>query len=68
MYIEGKDKLYSEESKQTIAELQAKFQVEKKDKDNERLKHSEQLNKAQIKNQQVNYWLCFVYFAWDHLL
>ncbi len=53
MYIEGKDQLYTEESKQTIAELQAKYQVEKKDKDNERLKHSEQLNKAQIRNQQV---------------
>jgi signal transduction histidine kinase len=53
LYIEGKDQLYSEESKQTIAELQAKYQVEKKDKDNERLRHSEQLNKAQIRNQQV---------------
>jgi signal transduction histidine kinase/uncharacterized protein HemY len=53
MYIEGKDQLYTEESKQTIAELQAKYQVEKKDKDNERLRHSEQLNKAQIRNQQV---------------
>jgi signal transduction histidine kinase len=53
MYIDGKDKLYSEESKQTIAELQAKYQVERKDKDNERLRHSEQLNKAQIRNQQV---------------
>jgi signal transduction histidine kinase len=53
MYIDAKDKLYSEESKQTIAELQAKYQVERKDKDNERLRHSEQLNKAQIRNQQV---------------
>jgi len=53
MYIEGKDKLYSEESKQTIAELQAKYQVERKDKDNERLKHTEQLNTAQIRNQQL---------------
>ena len=53
MYIEAKDKLYSEESKQTIAELQAKYQVERKDKDNERLKHTEQLNTAQIRNQQL---------------
>lgn len=52
-YIEGKENLYSEESKQTIAELLAKYQLEKKDKDNERLRHSEQLNKAQIRNQQV---------------
>jgi signal transduction histidine kinase len=53
MYIEGKEQLFTEESKQTIAELQAKYQVEKKDKDNERLRHSEQLNKSQIRNQQV---------------
>lgn len=53
LYIEGKDKLYSEESKQTIAEFQAKYQLEKKDKENERLRHSEQLNKAQIRNQQL---------------
>jgi signal transduction histidine kinase len=53
MYIEGKEKLYTEESKQTIAELQAKYQVEKNEKDNERLRHSEQLNKAQIRNQQL---------------
>jgi len=26
LYIEGKEKIYSEESKQTIAELQAKYQ------------------------------------------
>lgn len=53
LYIEGKDKLYSEESKRTIAELQTKYQIEKKDKENERLRHSEQLNKVQIRNQQL---------------
>jgi len=53
LYIDGKDKLYSEESQQTIAEFQAKYQLEKKDKENERLRHSEQLNKAQIRNQQL---------------
>lgn len=53
LYIEGKEKIYSEESKQTIAELQAKYQVEKKDKENERLRHGDQLSKVQIRNQQL---------------
>ncbi len=52
-YIEGKDKIYSEESKQTIAELQTKYQLEKKEKENERLRHGQQLNNARIKNQQL---------------
>jgi signal transduction histidine kinase len=53
LHIDGKEKIYSEESKQTIAELQARFQSEKKDKENERLRHIEQLNKVQIRNQQL---------------
>ncbi|MEZ5197921.1 MAG: tetratricopeptide repeat-containing sensor histidine kinase [Bacteroidales bacterium] len=53
LFIDTKEELYSEENTRTIAELQAKYQVEKKDKENERLRHSEQLNKAQIKNQQL---------------
>ncbi len=53
LYVEGKEVIYSKESKRTIAELQAKYQVEKKDKDNERLRHSEQLNKVRIRNQQL---------------
>ncbi len=53
LYISGKEKINSEDSKQKIAELQAKYQVEKKDKENERLRHSELLNKVQIRNQQL---------------
>jgi signal transduction histidine kinase/Tfp pilus assembly protein PilF len=52
-YIDVKEKLYSEESKRTFDELQAKYEVEKKDKDNERLRTSEQLDKVKIRNQQV---------------
>ena len=52
-YIEGKEKIYSEENKRTIAELQAKYQIERKEKENERLRHGQQLNQAQIKNQQL---------------
>jgi signal transduction histidine kinase len=52
-YIEARDQVYSEESKQTMAELQARYQVERKEKENERLRHSQQLNKAQIRNQQL---------------
>ncbi len=53
LYIEGKENIYSEDSKRTIAELQAKYQVEKKDKENDRLRHNEQLSKVQIRNQQL---------------
>ncbi len=53
MYISGKEKINSEDSKQKIAELQAKYQVERKDKENERLRHSELLSKVQIRNQQL---------------
>jgi signal transduction histidine kinase len=36
-----------------MAELQARYQVERKEKENERLRHSQQLSKAQIRNQQL---------------
>jgi signal transduction histidine kinase len=52
-YTLTRDQVYSEESKQTISELQARYQVERKEKENERLRHSQQLNKALIRNQQV---------------
>jgi len=52
-YIDGKDKVYSEENKRTIAELQTKYQIERSEKENERLRHGQQLNKAQIRNQQL---------------
>jgi len=52
-YINEKEKIYSEENKRAIAELQAKYELEKKDKENERLRHGQQLNNAQINNQQL---------------
>jgi signal transduction histidine kinase len=52
-YTLTRDQVYSEESKQTMAELQARYQVERKDKENERLRHSQQLSKAQIRIQQL---------------
>jgi len=53
LYLEGFEQIHSEESKHTIAELQAIYQIEKKNKENERLRHNEQLNTVQIKNQQL---------------
>ncbi|MCF8367920.1 MAG: tetratricopeptide repeat-containing sensor histidine kinase [Bacteroidales bacterium] len=52
-YIEEKNKIYSEESKQTIAELRTKYELEKKDKENSGLRHGQQLKTVQIKNQQL---------------
>lgn len=52
-YFEGKEQIYSEENKQAKAELQAKYQLEKKEKENERLRHTDQLNTIQIRNQQL---------------
>jgi signal transduction histidine kinase len=53
LFYEGKEKIYSEESKQAVSELLAKYQLEKKDKEIERRKHNEQLDKAKIRNQQL---------------
>jgi len=53
LYIQVKNEIFSEENTNTIAELQAKYYVEKKDKENERLRHSDQLSKSQIRNQQL---------------
>lgn len=52
-YIQGKDDISSEQKKQTIAELQTKYQLEKKEKENERLRHDDQLNNVQIQTQQI---------------
>ncbi len=52
-YIQGKDNISSEQKKQTIAELQTKYQLEKKEKENERLRHDDQLNNVQIQTQQI---------------
>lgn len=52
-YIEGKEAVNSEERQQALAELQTKYQLERKEKENERLRHTEDLNTAQIWTQQL---------------
>ncbi len=59
LYIDGRDQIYSAESKLKTAELQAKYQLSVKEKENERLRHNEQLINAQIKNQ----WLIIALVA-----
>ncbi len=51
LYVAGRDQISTEEAKQKNAELQAKYQLSVKEKENERLRHNEQLHRAQIKNQ-----------------
>ena len=50
-FVDIQEKIHSVEKNKAIAELQAKYQLEKKEKENERLRHSEQLHKAQISYQ-----------------
>lgn len=50
-YIEGRDLIKSEESKLKTDELLAKYQVSVKEKENETLRHNEELKNAQIFNQ-----------------
>ena len=52
-YVIGKEEVFSEENKQALGELQAKYQLEKKEKENDALRHIDQLNTVQIKNQQL---------------
>lgn len=53
LYIDGRDQIHSAESKLKTAELQAKYQLSVKEKENEALRHNEQLINAQIKNQYL---------------
>ena len=50
-YVEIQQKIHSVEKNKAVAELQTKYQLEKKEKENERLRHSEQLHKSQIRYQ-----------------
>jgi signal transduction histidine kinase len=52
-YINGREEVNSEEKQQMLAELQAKYQVERKEKENERLRHVDDLNSAQIRTQKL---------------
>jgi signal transduction histidine kinase len=58
-YIEGRDLIKSEESKLKTDELLAKYQVSVKEKENETLRHNEELKNAQIFNQ----WLIIALVA-----
>lgn len=52
-YITGRENVNSEEKQRMLAELQAKYQLERKEKENERLRHADDLNSAQIRTQQL---------------
>lgn len=52
-YIKGRDQINTAENKLKSAELLAKYQVSEKEKENERLRHNDQLKNAQIFNQYL---------------
>jgi len=52
-YIEGSEDVNSMESKKIIAQLQSQYQLEKKEKENNALRNSEDLNEAKIRIQQL---------------
>jgi len=52
-YIAGKENIHSEESRQAIDELQTRYELERKEKENQLLRHDDQLDTAQIRNQQL---------------
>lgn len=52
-FIDGKENMNSEERQQVIAELQTKYQLERKEKENNSLRLSDDLNTAQIRTQQL---------------
>ncbi len=51
MYIDGSEEVNSMENKKIIAQLQSQYQLEKKEKQNQILRNSEQLNESQIRMQ-----------------
>jgi signal transduction histidine kinase len=50
-YTEGSEQVNSMENKKIIAQLQSQYQLEKKEKENQILRNSEQLNEAKIRIQ-----------------
>ncbi len=51
MYIDGSEEVNSMDNKKIIAQLQTQYQLEKKEKENQILRNSEQLNESQIRIQ-----------------
>ena len=52
-YIEGSEDINSMENKKIIAQLQSQYQLEKKEKENNLLRNTEDLNEAKIRIQQL---------------
>ncbi|GAB4332266.1 MAG: hypothetical protein Kow00127_24070 [Bacteroidales bacterium] len=59
-YMEGRERLLSEESRRTVEELRAKYHLEKQEKENEILRHNEQLAQTRIRLQQIVIMVVFV--------
>ncbi len=52
LYTEEKDSIFTEESSEKIAEMQTKYETEKKEKENEILKKDNKIQKLEINKQQ----------------
>ena len=52
LYTEVKDSIFTEESSEKIAEMQTKYETEKKEKENEILKKENDIQKLEINKQQ----------------
>jgi len=52
LYTEEKDSIFTEESSEKIAEMQTKYETEKKEKENEILKKDNDIQKLEINKQQ----------------
>ena len=52
LYTEIKDSIFTEESSEKIAEMQTKYETEKKEKENEILKRDNDIQKLEINKQQ----------------
>ncbi|MEA2096361.1 MAG: tetratricopeptide repeat-containing sensor histidine kinase [Candidatus Cloacimonadota bacterium] len=52
LYTEVKDSIFTEESSEKIAEMQTKYETEKKEKENEILKKDNDIQKLEINKQQ----------------
>ncbi|MBN3034584.1 MAG: tetratricopeptide repeat protein [Bacteroidales bacterium] len=52
-FVTIRDSLYSDESKRILAEMQTRYETAKKEKENERLRSAEQLQKVKLKNRTL---------------
>ncbi|MCK4653175.1 MAG: tetratricopeptide repeat protein [Candidatus Cloacimonetes bacterium] len=52
LYFEVKDSIFTDESSEKIAEMQTKYETEKKEKENEILKKDNEIQKLEINKQQ----------------